>query len=370
MNLIEYIDFCKCGCGEEVKEGNLYVHGHNRRGLASYTHGDRWSMKHDKCVVCGTMKRKHVGNGLCIKCHKAWRYEIKKQEEIKKWSKKYDKCIDCGRTDRPHQANGRCGTCHVNNLNRQKGVQKRNIGAWSWYYDKCQKCGTTERPHAARGLCVDCNETSRRDLSGGCEICPVCGVKVIKLNQHMSMRAKKCEGHRTYQRDLFKMYFKSDLGLDDIAKELKTDRHTITRNFNKLFGKKETEKRNQKVKSCLCSEKAAINYNPNNKRGTIVYYNSLSNGKVRFRSKLEKQFAEFLDRSGVRWVYEHKSFPYIDRKGKRRTYTPDFYFVDEDRYIEIKGYKKDSDEYKVNTLIKAGINIKMIGKGEFENAVI
>jgi len=51
MNLIEYIDFCKCGCGEEVKEGNLYVHGHNRRGLASYTHGDRWSMKHDK--MCG-----------------------------------------------------------------------------------------------------------------------------------------------------------------------------------------------------------------------------------------------------------------------------------------------------------------------------
>ncbi len=44
--------------------------------------------------------------------------------------------------------------------------------------------------------------------------------------------------------------------------------------------------------------------------------------------------------------------------------------MDEDRYIEIKGYKKSDDEYKVNKLKEIGINIKIIGKGEFKNAVI
>jgi len=361
---------CKCGCGQEVKEGNLYVHGHNRRGLASYTRGNKWSMKYDKCVKCGTVERKHVGKGLCIKCHRAWRYEFKKQEKINKWARNHDKCVDCGRTDRPHHAHGRCGTCHTNYVNRQKGIKKRNIGDWSWYYSRCRKCGTTKRPHAANGLCCDCYRVSKRDLSADYMICPVCKAKVVKLNQHISMRSKKCKKHQKYHRDLFEMCFKSDLGLDDIAKELKSERHVITKNFRKYFGKKETDIRNQKVKSCLCSEKAALNYNLKNLYGTIVYYDSLNNGKVRFRSNLERQFAEFLDRSGVKWVYEYKSFPYIDKDGRRRTYTPDFYFVEKDRYIEIKGYKRDKDEYKVNKLKEIGIDIMIIRKGEFENAIL
>lgn len=363
------MELCKCGCGEKVKKGNLFVHGHNRRGSKSHTSGNRWSMKYDKCVSCNSTKHKHQGNGLCKKCYSKELYNIKKSN-VGKWAKNYDRCIDCGRIDRPHQANGRCGTCQVNNLNRQKGIKERNFGAWSWYYDKCKKCGTTERPHAAEGLCYDCYEISKRDLSNGYEVCPVCGTKVIKLNQHISMRAKKCENHRKYQRDLFEMYFKNDLGMDDMAKELNMGRHAISKNFTKFFGKEKTIKRNQRVKSCLCSEKAALNYNPKNKFGTVVYYDSLNNDKVRFRSKLEKQFAEFLDRSGVKWVYEHKSFPYIDIEGKRRTYTPDFYFVDEDCYVEIKGYKKSNDEYKVNKLKEAGIDIVMIMKGEFESAII
>ncbi len=369
MDLSKFIEFCKCGCGKEVNEGNLYVHGHNRRGLASNTSGEKWSMKYNCCISCGAKDHKHQGSGLCARCYSKNFYKIKKIQ-LGSWSRQYDCCVDCGRADRPHAANGRCGACSSNNINRQKGIKKRNIGSWSWYYDKCQKCDTTERPHAAKGLCCDCNEASKRDLSGDYEICPVCGAEVVKLNQHMSMRAKKCEDHKKYQHDLFEIYFKSDLSVYDIAEELKTDRHAVTRNFSKFFGKKETEERNKRVSRCVMSEKAALNYNPNNKRGTVAYYDSLNNGKVRFRSKLEKQFAEFLDRSGVRWVYEHKRFPYIDREGKRRTYTPDFYFVDDDRYIEIKGYERENDRHKVNTLIKAGINIKMIGKGEFESALI
>ena len=41
---------------------------------------------------------------------------------------------------------------------------------------------------------------------------------------------------------------------------------------------------------------------------------------------LEEKHIKSLDKSGVKWFYEYKSFSYINSNGKRRTYTPDFYF--------------------------------------------
>lgn len=352
---------CKCGCGHEInKSGNEYIHGHNRRNLASYTYGDRWSMKYDQCQNCGTNKLPYGGKGLCVRCYSRELHSIRKLC-LGKWAINHDYCIDCGRIDRPHQANGLCGTCYSNNENRKKGVKKRNIGAWSWYYDKCKSCETTEVAHAWKGLCRDCYGELNRDLSNDYEICPVCGVKVNKLSQHLSMKARKCKKHAEYQYKLFKQYFDSDLGLDDISKELNgVDRHTITKRFIKFFGKKETTKRNQAVKSCLCSARAKIGFNSKNRFGTVVYYDSLNNGKVRFRSKLEEKYAKSLDKSGVKWFYEYKSFPYIDSNGKRRTYTPDFYLVDSDKYIEVKGYEKEDDQYKIDCLKNNGINIEMV----------
>jgi hypothetical protein len=359
---------CKCGCGQEVKKGNLYVHGHNRRGLSSCVVPDgKWSIKYDKCVKCGTIKFPHVGKGLCIKCYKKYFYEVSKTKI--RWSRNYKCCTDCGRTDRPYKANGRCGTCYVNNLNRQKGVKKREIGAWSWYYDKCKECGTIDRPHASHGLCYDCYEASKRDLSNGYETCPVCGVKVKNLNQHLSMRSKKCDEHFNYLRDMYKMYFESDLGMVDMAKELNVCTGAILRNFIRFFGKEQTAKRNKCVKSRLCSENAAINFNSNNRFGTITYYESVNNGNVRFRSKLEKQFAEFLDKSGTKWVYEQKSFPYVDKNGKRRTYTPDFYLVETDEYIEIKGFDKGDADYKIDAMKKIGLNIRIIRQADLKKEI-
>lgn len=325
-----------------------------------YTKNNKWAMKYDKCVKCGTIERKHVGRGLCTKCHRFLRYQFKKENKFNKWSRNHDYCIDCGRIDRPHASNGRCNTCQVNNLNRNKGKPKRNFGAWSWYYDKCKKCGTTKKTHVKDGLCYDCYEESKRDFSDGYEKCPVCGVRTIKLNQHMSMKAKRCEKHRKYQHDSFKMYFDSDLGLDDIAKELNTERHIVSRNFVKYFGEEETNIRNQSVKSCLISERAKIGFNEKNRFGTVVYYDSLNNGTVRFRSKLELKFAKMLDRLGEKWMYEYKSFPYMDKNGKRRNYTPDFYLPDKDKYIEVKGYEKEDDQYKIDKLRELGVGIEMV----------
>ena len=353
------MDLCRCGCGFRPIDGNEYIHGHNRRDLASYTHGNRWSMNYNKCQKCGTTEIKHAGKGLCRKCYKKYLYNERKNSV--RWSNKYDSCIDCGRIDRPHHANGRCGTCYINNLNRKKGKLKRNFGAWSWYHDKCVGCGTTKRKHVKNGLCVDCYKASKRDLSKA-EVCPVCKVKVTKLNQHLAMRARRCEKHQKYQRDRFKIYFDSDLNLDDISKELNADRHSITRQFIKYFGEKETNDRNESVRRCNISEKAVINHNYKNMYGTIVEYNSPNQGRIKFRSKLEAKYAKELDDSGVDWFYEKESFQYIGKDGKRRTYTPDFYLPDEDKYIEIKGNNllDESDLYKINWVCEnTGVDIEI-----------
>lgn len=360
---------CKCGCGKEVRETNIYIHGHNRAGMASYTHNDKWSMKYDRCVVCGTTELRHVGKGLCTKCHRKDMYLKKENGQVELWSIKYSNCIMCGTNKVSHRAKGLCRRCYDRKRYRAKGHPERKFGQWSWYYKRCVDCGTTEAAHVKNGLCYNCYEESKRDLSN-CVICPVCGIKVNKLSQHMTMKAKKCNRHYNYQYELFKKYFDSDLSLKDISIEMGgVDRHMISRTFSRLFGKRKTKKRNEMVRRCNISEKAVINHNNKNRFGTIVEYLSPNQGTIKLRSKLEAKYAVILDRTKVDWYYESKSFPYLDKDGKRRTYTPDFYLTKEDKYIEIKGYKKDNDSYKINYLLNNGINIEMITQKDLKEIV-
>ena len=356
------MDLCKCGCGNEVKLDNRYIHGHNRGGLISCTHGERWSMRYDKCIECGTIEHKHIGQGLCSKCHRKARYAFKKAEKFDKWSKNYSRCTDCGRTDRPHKSNGLCGTCYSSYLNRKKGRPKRNFGAWSWYYDKCIECGTIKRPHAKNGLCTDCYQSLKRDQDNLVK-CPVCGVEVNKLNQHLSMRAKKCETHKQYQYNLIKKCFDSELNLADISKELDIDRHAITRLFIKYFGKDSTDKRNEKNRRWCISKAAKINFNYKNMYGTVIYHDSPNQGIVRMRSKIEGLYADKLTESKQDWWYEKYHFHYLDNNGIKRTYTPDFYLPDKNKHIEIKGKNllKENDLNKIELVSKQNnINIEVI----------
>jgi len=345
---------CKCGCGKETNSITGFVRGHKSKDWTG------WAKKYNKCTKCKTTNYPHQGRGLCTSCYSKSLYYNRKKKKFKKWARNYDRCVDCGRIDRPHASKGLCVTCHVNNLNRKKGKPKRNFGGWSWYYNKCQNCGTNKRPHAAKGLCVDCYRIS--DISKISK-CPVCNAKVVNLNQHVSMRSKKCEKHRKYQHKRFKMYFDSDLNLTDIGKELNMDRHSITRQFVKFFGTEKTKKRNELIRRCNISEKAVINHNYKNMYGTIVEYDSPNQGVVKFRSKLELKYAKKLDKLKLDWYYERDSFQYIDKNGKMRTYTPDFYITEYDKYIEVKGKNllDDDDLYKINWVREnANVSVEIV----------
>lgn len=66
---------------------------------------------------------------------------------------------------------------------------------------------------------------------------------------------------------------------------------------------------------------------------------------VDLHGKWELKYAKWLDENQIRWQRCKDSFSYY-YEGKTRRYTPDFYLIDTDEYVEIKGYKTEKDEAK------------------------
>jgi len=61
------------------------------------------------------------------------------------------------------------------------------------------------------------------------------------------------------------------------------------------------------------------------------------------RSSYEIAYAKYLDKKGIKWLYEPKAFDL-----GRTTYRPDFYLPETDKYIEIKGWITDKAKKKMN----------------------
>lgn len=71
-----------------------------------------------------------------------------------------------------------------------------------------------------------------------------------------------------------------------------------------------------------------------------INYNS-----VNLHGSWELAYAKYLDSKNLQWVRNKDSFAYVF-EGKKRRYTPDFYLIETDEYVEIKGYKTEKDEAK------------------------
>jgi hypothetical protein len=81
-------------------------------------------------------------------------------------------------------------------------------------------------------------------------------------------------------------------------------------------------------------------------RGKKCWYESKIAGKVFLDSSYELEYAKYLDKININWKRNWIKFPYIDEKNKLRYYIPDFYLIDIDEYIEIKGYETEKDKLK------------------------
>lgn len=80
-------------------------------------------------------------------------------------------------------------------------------------------------------------------------------------------------------------------------------------------------------------------------------------GGIRFRSKLEAQWAKFLDYHNVPWVYEPDGYEFED--GTR--YLPDFWLPDSHQWFEVKGVMTDKDMHKCDMLAKESGHDVLIG---------
>lgn len=70
----------------------------------------------------------------------------------------------------------------------------------------------------------------------------------------------------------------------------------------------------------------------------------------------EVKFAKLLDKKNIKWEYTKDIFQY-SYLGKIHHYNPDFYLVDFDLYIEIKGYPTERDIAKWTTSNIKNLNI-------------
>lgn len=129
-----------------------------------------------------------------------------------------------------------------------------------------------------------------------------------------------------------------------------------------------TKFRNQKYHS-NCWRLVAGGLREGSGRGKKCWYESKIAGRVYVRSTYELEYVKWLDSNNINWKGNKEKFEY-QWEGKTRYYYPDFYLIDEDCYIEIKGFetKKDKEKWKCfpyklkilkyKELKELGLNIK------------
>ena len=81
------------------------------------------------------------------------------------------------------------------------------------------------------------------------------------------------------------------------------------------------------------------------------------------RSSYEIAYARWLDFHNIRWQYESKTFDLGNT-----TYTPDFYLLDIDEYIEIKGWWRDNafEKFNLFKILNPDENIKVLLKKDLK----
>ena len=96
------------------------------------------------------------------------------------------------------------------------------------------------------------------------------------------------------------------------------------------------EVKNKISKTCLNKSKEGTWHTSLAKR---MHYNYKGND---LHGKWELYYAQYLDKNHIKWIRNKDKFEYL-YKNKIHYYTPDFYLINSQEYIEIKGYTTEKD---------------------------
>lgn len=109
-------------------------------------------------------------------------------------------------------------------------------------------------------------------------------------------------------------------------------------------GKQLTESHKNKIK--IAMRKAVLenpnSYSANNVSGRapIIEYEGF-----RLKGSWELLVAKWLDENNIKWTNIIEGFDY-EWEGSKHIYYPDFYLLEYDRYIEVKGFERERDRCK------------------------
>lgn len=162
--------------------------------------------------------------------------------------------------------------------------------------------------------------------------CRVCGVKRSNLSRHIN-----CKHNMTCE-EYHEAYPDAEITSNSCRAHLKNAANTpegratrsrnLTNNLNKLWQDKEYVQRRREAgkRQMLKNMK-----DPNFDNARQVEYNG-----IKFRSRLEAEFAKAFDNHDISYEYEEVYLPYIDSEGISRTYVLDFYLPESNTVVEVK----------------------------------
>jgi len=88
---------------------------------------------------------------------------------------------------------------------------------------------------------------------------------------------------------------------------------------------------------------------------------------VFFRSRMEANYAAYLDYCDTKWQYEARTF-WFPQGSVCLSYRPDFYLMDEDRFVETKGFldARSVAKFELMALYYPDIKLEVVGSDEYE----
>lgn len=88
-------------------------------------------------------------------------------------------------------------------------------------------------------------------------------------------------------------------------------------------------------------------------------WRTIAGNRVFFRSRMEANYARYLTFLGIEWLYEPKTFWFEGLKQGVVSYTPDFFLVKEDLYVECKGWMDAKSKTKLVRMAKYHPSVKL-----------
>jgi hypothetical protein len=125
---------------------------------------------------------------------------------------------------------------------------------------------------------------------------------------------------------------------------------------NPFYGKKHTEESLEKmrvaqIKNVKRGEQSNF-YGKKQKHGKGSWFTSKSGKIYWMRSTWEVRYATYLDNNNIKWEYESHTFE-LGCFQHKSTYTPDFYIISQNKFVEIKGWWRDDAKEKYDCFVNS-----------------